>query len=331
MDQFATGIDAMGTLTCAPIDQGLAATLSSQCKIVAGWRDGCNGCGLAPSKWGTASGTTCQNGVGLDDTCTTPTLGTTTYQLFGLNPDGDVDDNDTFSFGFTCAADAGSGPGPCGAGEFVTAIAGNGVTCAPLGALDYVRSSCSLYAGWIDSCNGCTTPPVKWGSVGATSCQNGAGADDTCTTQQLGAEAIQLFGLNTDGDVNDDDKFYVGFACTSPTPASTMAIGTCPPGQLVVGIDGAGGVTCASPAPLVATYVRAHCEVVLGWQDGCGACTTAPTKWGRVRDGFCEAGVGVNDTCITASLGGTSLQLFGLNTDGNVNDDDKFYVDFACH
>ncbi len=329
-DQFATGIDATGALLCAPIDVAAATAITSGCSVLLGWRDGCNGCGLVPSKWGRANGTSCLNGVGVDDTCTSPTLGGATYSLFGLNPDGDVDDNDTFSFGFTCQADGVGGPGPCAAGQFVTAVDASGVTCAPLGALDYVRGGCSLYAGWIDSCNACTTPPFKWGSVTATSCQNGAGADDTCTTQTLGADTIPVLGINTDGDVNDDDKFYIGMTCSSPTPATSMATGTCPAGQLVTGIDGLGGVTCESPGPLLASYVRGHCEIVFGWQDSCNGCTTPPTKWGRVRDGFCENGGGVDDSCIVASLGAASVHLFGLNTDGNVNDDDKFYVDFTC-
>lgn len=48
-----------------------------------------------------------------------------------------------------------------------------------------------------------------------TACLNGAGADDTCSTHLLGSggSVIRLFGLNTDGDVGDDDKFFYGLKC----------------------------------------------------------------------------------------------------------------------
>jgi hypothetical protein len=42
---------------------------------------------------------------------------------------------------------------------------------------------------------------------------NGVGSNDTCTDATLGAETVRLFGLNTEGTVNNDDKFYTGFRC----------------------------------------------------------------------------------------------------------------------
>jgi hypothetical protein len=42
---------------------------------------------------------------------------------------------------------------------------------------------------------------------------NGAGLDNTCASVVLGADTVSLFGLSTDGDVNDDDKFFVGLQC----------------------------------------------------------------------------------------------------------------------
>ena len=75
------------------------------------------------------------------------------------------------------------------------------------------RDHCTLYAGWRDSCNECTTAPAKWGSVRQGVCANGVGVDDTCNTFLLGADMVTMFGLNTDGDVDNDDKFHVGFRC----------------------------------------------------------------------------------------------------------------------
>jgi hypothetical protein len=67
--------------------------------------------------------------------------------------------------------------------------------------------------GWRDGCNGCTTPPTKWGRVSHAGCENGTGADNTCASTPLDGASVQLFGLNIDGDVDDNDKFYVGMAC----------------------------------------------------------------------------------------------------------------------
>ncbi|HVY49813.1 MAG TPA: hypothetical protein VHB21_28155, partial [Minicystis sp.] len=72
---------------------------------------------------------------------------------------------------------------------------------------------CNVYFGWQDSCDGCTTAPTKWGYASDTGCTNGAGANDTCTVASLGGQTVQLFGLNTGGDVDDNDKLHVGFVC----------------------------------------------------------------------------------------------------------------------
>ena len=100
----------------------------------------------------------------------------------------------------------------CPAGSYVQGIDATGsVVCASLA--DYVNQSCHLYFGWRDACDGCTTAPAKWGRVSAAACSNGAGVDNTCQTPTLGTEDVTLFGLNTDGDVDATDKFYVGLKC----------------------------------------------------------------------------------------------------------------------
>jgi hypothetical protein len=55
--------------------------------------------------------------------------------------------------------------------------------------------------------------PSKRGRVSGAACENGARANATCSTATLGTESVGLFGLNTDGIVDDDDKFYVGLRC----------------------------------------------------------------------------------------------------------------------
>lgn len=331
--KFVTGVDAKGGLVCAAIDDAARTAIDDGCSVYFGWHDSCDACGLAPTKWGYAGATGCANGAGTDDTCTMPSLGSDAIDLFGLNPDGDVNDDDKLYAGFHCVTGSTTAaPGPCGPGDLVTALDGQSVTCTPLSGavLGYVRESCSLYFGWQDSCSGCTTPPTKWGRANDQGCVNGAGTNDTCTIENLGGETVNLFGLNTDGDVNDDDQFYVGLHCNPPAPDGTTVKGACPPGQFVVGTLADGSVTCQSVAPLVATVFASRCRVYLGWQDSCGGCTTPPVKWGYAGDGACMNGAGANDTCTTPLFEGVMVNLFGLNPDGNVDDNDKLYLGFRC-
>jgi len=78
---------------------------------------------------------------------------------------------------------------------------------------NYINANCRIYLGWRDNCDGCSSAPVKWGYVNDTSCVNGAGTNNTCSMPNLGGEVVQTFGLNTDGSVDDSDKFYVGLHC----------------------------------------------------------------------------------------------------------------------
>ena len=110
-------------------------------------------------------------------------------------------------------------PGECtlyvhdSAGECAAWIPG----CSPglrgsEGLRDYVNTNCSLYFGWVDGCDGCTSPPAKWGKTNDSQC-SAVGVDDTCTIANLGGDDVRLFGLNPDGDVDGTDKFYIGLRC----------------------------------------------------------------------------------------------------------------------
>ncbi|MBZ0234232.1 MAG: hypothetical protein K8M05_18020, partial [Deltaproteobacteria bacterium] len=209
---------AGNTWMCAPVAEAAIAYVGGRCELHLGWRDSCDGCTTAPSKWGHANDAACQNGAGADNTCTTTTLGGEAVNLFGLNPDGDVDGNDKLYLGLACAAtdaNVSTSMTECPAGRFVVGTNADGsFSCAEPPAFSaYVRDRCTLFFGWRDSCDACTQPPTKWGSVGTTACANGAGADNTCSDTTLGDVAMPLFGLSTDGDVNGDDTLYVGFRC----------------------------------------------------------------------------------------------------------------------
>ena len=332
--QFMTGFGGGNTLACTPLDALTKAQVNTGCSIYAGWRDGCDGCLTPPDKWGHVSGSACANGAGADDTCSTFSLGGQSVSMFGLNPDGDLDDNDKLYLTLHCTAgESTSGNGPCAADELVTGVSGGNVTCTKASAavLGFVRGSCSVYYGISDGCTGCSTPPTKWGFAGDAGCQNGAGADSTCVTATLGGQSVNLFGLNPDGDVDDNDKIFVGLHCEPHTAATSMAPSDCPAGQFVTGVHADGSVDCASPSPSVAAAFSDACHLYFGWQDDCDGCTTAPVKWGSVTDGGCTLGVGANDTCSQPTLGGKAVNLFGLNPGGDVDDNDKLHFGFTCY
>ncbi len=325
--QLATDISPTGDVTCKTVDTSITSAITNQCAIHLGWRDECNGCALPPTKFGSI-GKQCVTGTGAQNVCVTPTLGGKPTPLFGLNFDGDANDDDKLYGGLHCVPPVpATGITSCPADQF---IVGAG-TCASVGdvVIDYVRTSCALYLGWQDNCDGCATQPGKWGFAGDAGCTVGAGINNTCVTTTLGGEMVNLIGLNTDGDVNDDDKFHVGLDCRPPTPATTSAT-TCPAGQFVAATELDGTFRCESVAPLVADVIASRCTLTFGWHDNCDGCLTPPTKFGSVRVGACTLGGGLSNTCSSFTLGGRTVNMFGLNTDGDVNGDDTFYVGFRC-
>ncbi len=220
----------------------------------------------------------------------------------------------------------------CAPGTFATGVTPEGkLVCATIDAatVDAVNASCTLYAGWRDGCAGCTDPPSKWGSVGATSCTLGAGTSNTCQTPTLDGQEVQLFGLNTDGLVNNDDKFYYGFSCAPGS--STTSQGPCGAGEFLQGYDGT-STTCVPASGAIMSFVRAECSLYFGVRDQCDAnCMSAPERWGKVASDACELGSGAPNTCSTAMLGGVTVELLGINPTGNpVDGDNKFYAGMSC-
>lgn len=108
--------------------------------------------------------------------------------------------------------------GSCEGGQFMTGISSTGEpTCGdipPEVVRDYVNSNCYVYFGWSDSCDGCVDPPAKIGRTRGLDGDCGAsGSDSTCATFDLFGQIVEMAGINTDGDVNGDDKFWVGIKC----------------------------------------------------------------------------------------------------------------------
>jgi hypothetical protein len=333
--QLAVAVAADGSVTCAAFDQATAVAVRSRCAVYLGQHDSCTGCADPPTKWSSSSPLTCSPGAGAGNTCVSATLDdpNTPVDLATLDLDGDVNDDDKIYTTLHCiTAPRAPAPAPCASGWAVIGKQGDTWMCAPISeaAVGYVRAHCAVYLGWQDSCDGCTNPPAKWGYANDAGCVNGAGANDTCTTATLGTETVNLFGLNTGGDVDDNDKFHVGLHCDPATPGAPPSKTECPDGEFVVATHGDGSVVCADPSTAFAQYVGDKCTLFFGWHDSCDACTSPPTKWGKVSTSACGNGAGANDTCTTFTLGTASLPMFGLNTDGNVNADDTFYVSLRC-
>ncbi|MBK9034473.1 MAG: hypothetical protein IPL61_24935 [Myxococcales bacterium] len=331
----ATSISPTGELGCAAVDDAAAVAVRSRCSVYLGQRDSCTGCADPPAKWTMSGPLACAPGVGAGNTCLTATLDdpTTPVELAALDLDGDVNGDDKLYTTLHCVAvPRAPVPAPCQQGWAITGRSGTSWTCAPLAeaVVGYVRSQCSIYLGWQDSCDGCTTPPSKWGHANDAGCTSGAGANGTCTTTILGGETVNLFGLNTGGDVDGNDKLHLGLTCTPPTAPGEASRTQCPDGQFVVGTNADGSFDCADPAAAFAAYVDTHCALFLGWRDSCDGCTQAPTKWGKTGTSACTPGVGADDTCTAMTLGGTTVQMFGLNTDGDVNSDDTLYLGLRC-
>jgi hypothetical protein len=332
---YVVGIDSGGNVVCDTVGTTARDAVHQSCSIYLGWRDSCNGCTNDPAKWGYASGSSaCANGTGADDSCTTPSLGGNTVSLIGINTDGGVGDDDKFYTGLHCAAvtpATSTGLTSCPTGQFATGVSGNTVSCATLS--DYVTSyfsnNCQVYFGWRDSCNPCTNPPSKWGSTNDAACSM-TGTNDTCTQPTLGTQSVRLLGVNTDGTVDDTDSFYMGLHCTGAAGATAANQTSCPAGQFVTAVNTDGTVDCASPRIDIESYTRASCYAYLGWQDVCNNCSTPPTKWGRANDTTCDKDAASNSVCVTTSLGGQTVNLFALNTDGGVDDNDTFYAGLSC-
>jgi hypothetical protein len=329
--QFATGLDDGGRLECAPIDAAALAAVDEHCAVLFGWSAACGACTSDPTRWGRVTGTSCANGIGANGTCTSATLDGVDVEMYGLNTASDVADDDKFYLGWSCAVpDDTPSAGPCPAGTFVSALAPVECVTARAAIAGYAHESCAVYAGWIGACDGCTTAPAQWGRASGEDCANGLGAEGTCTTPTLGDTEVHLFGFSPDGDVDGDDKFHVGFQCAGASAADGLVDRACPDGQLVVAVEEDGQVRCASPLPAAEAALQTGCHLYLGWRGDCTGCDSEPAKWGRVSHDACEVGVGADDTCSATELGDATVELFGLSTDGDVDDNDKFYVGFTC-
>ena len=79
---------------------------------------------------------------------------------------------------------------------------------------DYINTNCYVYFGWRDNCSGCNTKPYKYGRTrGSSSGCSTTGSDGDCVSQSIYGQSVLMYGLNTDGGVDGNDKFWIGFRC----------------------------------------------------------------------------------------------------------------------
>ena len=258
----------------------------------------------------------------------------------------------------------------------------NAPTFAPLTNAELkaiMASRLTLRFGWRDSCSTCTNGPSKFADLFDSSCSV-TGSDSNCISQN----GVVYGGINTDGTVNDDDRFYMSLSASSlscglasnaacatgnPTEQAIYALGflcvaigwrdscngctdgpakiseVCVDSSLSTTVTGTnsqsgsintdgsvngddkfyarGFVHASAPSQPLLTYARNNCRLTFGWRDSCDGCTNEPSKRGNSQfNGACNSIVGSDSNCAGSFV--------GINTDGTVNGDDKFYLAFTC-
>lgn len=124
--------------------------------------------------------------------------------------------------------------------------------------------------------------------------------------------------------------------CSKPPDTNTQYDGTtfalsnkkCGSNEFMTGIDATGNPLCTS----MTTWVNNHCYVYFGWKDSCDGCTTFPDKYGRTR-GNTSSGcstTGTDNSCQNFTINSQAVRMMGLNMDGDVNGDDKFWIGIKC-
>jgi len=107
----------------------------------------------------------------------------------------------------------------CPANQFMTGIAADGSpTCSTVDGVvrTYINTNCFIYVGWSDDCEGTCITADKAGRINQTTCQDDLAAnsdDNTCQTQNFGGFNVDTLGINFNGDVDGNDKLFVGLRC----------------------------------------------------------------------------------------------------------------------
>jgi hypothetical protein len=211
----------------------------------------------------------------------------------------------------------------------VTAIDSAGLpSCTPLAsaAKKAVNTNCRLDFGWQDSCGTCSDTPSRIGWTRPGLCDT-SGTNTLCSIHDLGGTPARLVSINTDGYVDDNDRFHIGFTCFDPPSSPTT--GSCPEGSFASAFVN-GEVTCTPAANAILAWARSGGSVYLGIRDGCNGSTCAdpPNAWIRVSTDSFSPGAGTNNNELVTSVLGATVRLGGLRVLTNA-DNDRFYAGIA--
>ncbi|NUO54642.1 MAG: hypothetical protein HOV80_37860 [Polyangiaceae bacterium] len=226
------------------------------------------------------------------------------------------------------AGGAGGGPvlvSECMGNEVAVDIVDGMLVCEALTAKinAAIDVGCDIQLGWGDQCDtGCTDPPDKQGRTSLTECQE-SGSDNDCRDHDLGGVSVQTFGMNLDGAVGFDDRFYTGFICDAgddvEAPCNDDDV-------LVTGINGRDPV-CSRATRAIYAPLR-DCAFVFGWKDSCdGACVDPPQKIGSASANACTPDA--NSVCLDSPYD-APIDLVSFDLEGGANDDDRFFFGLTC-
>lgn len=163
-----------------------------------------------------------------------------------------------------------------------------------------MSSRLKLFFGWRDRCPRCTDGPSKYATVFGDSCFINGGVDSSCVK----ADRRTYAGIGVDGRINHDDRFYLNLSATS----------------LDCGFITERACNLGDPTQR-AVYALGFLCVSIGWRDRCEGCTDPPLK--------------LAEWCVNPALDtrveGTDSQAGSINTDGNVDKLDHFYISAYIH
>ena len=222
--------------------------------------------------------------------------------------------------------------GDCPEGEVVVGLGDSMPICGSFEpvARDAMNDGCRAHLGWVDACGDCTDPPQKLGYAGDDGCETVSGGTDTCGSVVLGSAALSLFGLNTDGAVNGDDRFFAGWNCEGGDDQWSQEPASCPDGTVATGLSGAGELICTDLSMAVIEWANDRCELTLGWRDTCENCTNVPTEWSTASGISCAPGAGNESDCLIVDVQGADVPLASLGMSGGVDFNDAFFIGLTC-
>ncbi|WP_428267784.1 hypothetical protein [Haliangium sp.] len=142
-------------------------------------------------------------------------------------------------------------------------------------------------------------------------------------------EVLNRFTANTPAvadEVNDNFEIVYDRTVQNATDLATLTVATTNGARLDDGTVGANELAAGAVNAQVREYIRNHCHISIGWRDNCSGCTAGPAHMARRRVG--------NDLTGCTSGSGEHFCLddgwAAVRTNGDVDGNDVFYVDFGC-